>query len=80
VASERLEIQKTKRPSKKITLTVEWSGACSEQDWAQRCIEMLTKSVSKEFMDRYGKPTHCAVTEVVCHTNLGTTEIIKNDA
>ena len=50
---------------KKIRLTIEWSGACSEEDWA----DVLRKAI--EQFDTSGLTR---VSEIECVTDFGTTE------
>lgn len=51
---------------KRIRLTIEWDGACSEYDWAERLSELIERA-------DYSKVTRVVNTELL--TNHGTTEV-----
>lgn len=54
---------------KRIRLTIEWDGACSEHDWARSCTEVI----EKHDLSRVTK-----VIETELLTALGTTPVRKD--
>lgn len=61
---------KDQPPVKRIRLTIEWVGACSEDDWIAVLIDLIEEA-------DFSRVTR--VVEADCLTHLGTTEAIPRE-